>query len=103
MPSQEFVQKMKERLIEEKERLNEELAGLQEHTEMGDEEDENASEVEIDVVNHDIADTIKADLDKIDAALKRIEDGTYGVDAEGKEISESRLEVLPWADTNVEA
>ncbi len=103
MPSQEFVQKMKERLIEEKERLNEELSALKEHTEVGDEEDENASEVEMDVVNNDIADTIKADLTKIDVALKRIEDGTYGVDADGVEIPEARLEVLPWADSNVEA
>jgi len=37
-------------------------------------------------------------LSEIDAALKRIEDGTYGkCDACGREIDTERLEVYPWA------
>jgi DnaK suppressor protein len=37
-------------------------------------------------------------LAEIDAALKRIEDGTYGICSNcGKEIPEERLEALPWA------
>jgi RNA polymerase-binding transcription factor DksA len=102
MHSQEFIQRMKERLLEEKERLSADLAALSTHTEMGDDEDENASEYEIDEVNHDIAATIKADLEKIEAALKKAEDGTYGMTEDGKEISEARLEVIPWADTAIE-
>lgn len=101
MPSTEFAQKMKERLLEEKERLSEELASLSAHTELGDEEDENASEVVLDEVNQDIAATLKADLEKIDKALKKIEEGTYGITEDGKEIPEARLEVLPWADSEV--
>ncbi len=101
MHAPEFVQKMKERLLEEKERLNEELASLTAHTEMGDEEDENASELALDEVNQDIAATLKADLEKIDQALAKVEQGTYGLTADGKDIAEARLEVLPWADTEV--
>jgi RNA polymerase-binding transcription factor DksA len=37
-------------------------------------------------------------LEKIENALKKIETGTYGTDSEGKQISEERLRVLPWAD-----
>jgi RNA polymerase-binding protein DksA len=37
-------------------------------------------------------------LAEIDAALKRIEDGTYGTCTNcGKQISEERLEARPWA------
>jgi RNA polymerase-binding protein DksA len=37
-------------------------------------------------------------LQEIDAALKRIEDGTYGkCEVCGKEIGEERLEANPWA------
>jgi RNA polymerase-binding protein DksA len=38
-------------------------------------------------------------LASIDAALKRIEDGTYGICTNcGRPISEERLEALPWAE-----
>ncbi|MDB4939772.1 MAG: hypothetical protein JWO40_197 [Candidatus Doudnabacteria bacterium] len=103
MHSQEFVQKMKEKLLEEKERLSEELAGLTMHNEVGDDEDENASEYEMDEVSNDIAATIKSDLEKIEAALKKVEQGTYGITDDGQEISEARLEVIPWANGIVEA
>ena len=37
-------------------------------------------------------------LAEIDAALKRIEEGTYGICTNcGKEIPVDRLEALPWA------
>jgi RNA polymerase-binding protein DksA len=37
-------------------------------------------------------------LAEIDAALKRIEEGTYGICTNrGEQISEARLEALPWA------
>jgi RNA polymerase-binding transcription factor DksA len=41
---------------------------------------------------------IKSDLAKIEKAFQKIEDGTYGFDEAGKQISEERLKVLPWAD-----
>ena len=41
---------------------------------------------------------MKADLVKINKALAKIDDGSYGTDDDGNEISEERLKVLPWAD-----
>jgi RNA polymerase-binding protein DksA len=38
-------------------------------------------------------------LSAIDSALKRIDDGTYGICTNcGKPISEERLEAMPWAE-----
>ena len=98
MLSQDFISEMKQRLEEEKRKLQADLAGLSSHTEVGDDYDENAQEVEVDVVNRDLIARIQNDLTKIDKALAKIADGTYGVDDEGKEISEARLRVIPWAD-----
>lgn len=41
-------------------------------------------------------------LEEIDAALKRIEDGTYGTcEVDGTPIDFDRLQALPWARTHV--
>ena len=42
---------------------------------------------------------LRADLDAIERAEKRIEEGTYGVSIEsGEKIPDGRLEALPWAE-----
>lgn len=42
-------------------------------------------------------------LTLVQAALKRIEDGTYGKSVvSGKPIPEKRLEAIPWADRTIE-
>ncbi len=96
-----FIEEMKTKLLQAKSDLENELGGLSAHTEMGNADDENADEVELDIVNEDVMARIKADLVKIEAALIKIESGTYGTDDEGKEISEDRLRVLPWADKSI--
>jgi DnaK suppressor protein len=41
-------------------------------------------------------------IDEVDAALKRVDDGTYGIDMEtGEQIDPERLEAVPAARTNV--
>ncbi|GCE07537.1 TraR/DksA family transcriptional regulator [Dictyobacter aurantiacus] len=47
--------------------------------------------------------TLQTQLDEVNTALKRIEDGTYGrcVDC-GKEIPPKRLEAIPWAQRCIE-
>lgn len=43
-----------------------------------------------------LVDTLKGQLDEVDNALKRIEEGTYGICARcGKEIPAARLEARP--------
>lgn len=49
-----------------------------------------------------IRDSLERERGEIDAALARVDDGTYGVDEEtGDPISDERLDALPWARTNV--
>ncbi|HMR55139.1 MAG TPA: hypothetical protein PKD34_00925 [Candidatus Doudnabacteria bacterium] len=98
MLSQEFIQEMKAKLLEEKAKLTSDVGGLSEHTEIGDDLDENATEIQMDEVNQNLTTRMNDDLEKIENALQKIEDGTYGVDADGNEISEDRLRAIPWAD-----
>jgi RNA polymerase-binding protein DksA len=68
-------------------------------TEFGDKEDENAAEVEVFERDLSLEDTLEVSLQKINLALKKIENGTYGAcDKCGKPIEEGRLEVFPSAN-----
>lgn len=101
MHSKEFIEEMKQKLLSEQHRLIDELSGLSPHTEMGSNEDDGALELEVDEASQSIILRLQDDLNKIAIALNNIEQGRYGIDAEGNEISEDRLRVLPWADTSV--
>jgi RNA polymerase-binding protein DksA len=49
-------------------------------------------------IDYSLGDNSEQVLAEIDAALKRIDEGTYGVCTNcGKQIPEERLEALPWA------
>ena len=98
MPSKAFAEEMKQALLAAKQKLKEDLKGLNAHTELGGDDDSNVQEVEDDEVSRNLIARMKLDLEKIDAALAKIENGTYGTDDAGKEISEERLRALPWAD-----
>lgn len=97
MFTQEFIEKMRQRLLADQKRLQEELAGVAPHTELGEGEDA-AGELPLDEANQDVISLIKADLLKIDTALQKIEAGTYGIGDDGAEISPERLEANPYAD-----
>ncbi len=101
MLSQDFIDEMRNKLLEEKDRLTHELASSPEHTELGREYDENAQEVELDDVNASLHERIGSDLEKIEKALQKIQAGTYGIDDNGNEISEERLRAIPWADVAI--
>ena len=50
-------------------------------------------------VDYTLEDNEEQLLARIDAALRRIEDGTYGICTNcGRPIPEERLEALPWAE-----
>lgn len=98
MLSQHFIEEMKRSLLAKKQQLEFDLKGLSAHTELGDDIDANAEEVEKDEVSQDVIAAMTADLGKINKALSKIDAGTYGTDDEGKEISEARLRAIPWAD-----
>jgi RNA polymerase-binding protein DksA len=103
-------------LLEERQRVEDAIAHLQHDHEgsLGEEVEEIAGTSD----NH-LGETATATLDReidytleenssevlaaIDAALKRIDEGTYGVCTKcGKEIPEERLEALPWATLCIE-
>jgi RNA polymerase-binding transcription factor DksA len=67
--------------------------------ELGNEEGENASEVENFSNQLGVTEDLEARLTSVEAALMRIENGTYGKCKEGDEIEEERLRALPDADT----
>jgi DnaK suppressor protein len=64
--------------------------------------DNHLADLATDTIDREIDDTLEENsanvLREIDAALKRIDEGTYGVCAAGGEpIEPERLEYLPWA------
>jgi len=102
---------IKKRLLEEKDRLERELqeilertahtADLEQATELSNYDDHPADlasetfEREKDLA---LEGNLEDMLEKINVALEKLEDGTYGVcDSCGAEINANRLEVLPWA------
>lgn len=103
--------RFRETLLVERERVQKTIAGLREdHPGRIDEEVEELGST---TDNH-LAETATATLDReidytlgenseqvlaeIDAALKRIEAGTYGICTNcGREIPQERLEAYPWA------
>lgn len=101
MLSQAFIAEMKLKLEAAKQKLQAELDGLKAHEELGGDIDSNVQEVEDDEVSQDMIARLKADLEKIDAALVKVKAGNYGTDADGKEIPEARLRAMPWADKAV--
>lgn len=64
--------------------------------------DQHLADVATETYDRELGDTLEGNseqvLEEIDAALRRIDEGTYGVCTNcGKSISEERLEALPWA------
>lgn len=109
----EILAECKKKLEDEKARLEKELERLGKPTdisgdyetrfqEIGDNWEENASEVEQYGDDLAVETTLEAQLKEIYAALDRIERGTYGVcEKGGEEISIERLRAYPAARTCV--
>ncbi len=68
-------------------------------TEAGHEDGENASEVTQFQNDLSVTHDLEEKLNSVEAALKRIEAGTYGQCTEGDEIEEERLRAEPSAAT----
>ena len=103
MHSKQFINKMKDRLLDERDRLAEEVLAVQESTDIDDDDGRETIGEEIDDASKDIIDQLDRDIKDIDEALERIKKGTYGLcSIDGIDISETRLEVIPWATTCTE-
>jgi RNA polymerase-binding transcription factor len=54
-------------------------------------------------VDDAVAEQLRAELEAVERAEKRLEDGTYGISIEGGEpIPAERLEAIPWAERTPE-
>ena len=97
--NKEFVEEMKAKLLEKKQTVLAELAGIPSHIELSaTDAGENSEEVEMDMVNQNLRVQLNQILTKVEKALEKVQEGTYGVDDDGVEISEERLRAVPWAD-----
>ncbi|MGC9317282.1 MAG: TraR/DksA family transcriptional regulator [Armatimonadota bacterium] len=105
------VDKFKQILEEERERLRSELKRIEDkaagrdrlHSEQaGQDFDEPGGDAATETVDRAqsmaVGASLREQLDEVNAALEKIEQGTYGIcDNCGKPITKKRLRVLPWA------
>ncbi len=107
------IQKMKERLEAKQKEFQANISTLTEaHPTPTDPIEISEGPQEFEETNIDFTETQQeqsievneqALLTLVQAALKRIEDGTYGKSVvSGKPIPEKRLEAIPWADRTIE-
>jgi len=103
----------KDNLIEEKNRIEMELRKIAEKDSDGDykakfedfgrEREDNAGEVENYTANLGVTESLEQELEKVNLALKKIENGTYGkCENCNQEIPQKRLEVYPAAQNCVQ-
>jgi len=107
----QMLTELKEKLVQEKERIREELGRIAKPTKntddynttfenIGDDEDENASEVEEYTDNLALEATLEKQLKEIAEALEKIEAGNYGkCENCGADIPIERLRAYPAAKT----
>jgi RNA polymerase-binding transcription factor len=110
MMSSTDTNRFREALVRERQRVQRALEYLHEENpgsiedETGDEtQDQHLGDVATATSDRAMDYTLEGNsehvLASIDAALRRIDDGTYGTCTNcGKPIAEERLEALPWAD-----
>jgi len=101
MLDQEFINKMKVRILEEKKRVDTKIAELSapEKGITNSNWDEKATDAIEDVEQESLLRIYKSTRQRVDLALKRIEEGTYGSCGECQaEIPIKALEFEPWAE-----
>lgn len=100
----QFLEQQKKTLEERRDKLQIELNGVRgddlkneaDYPDYGDSEDDNSAEVAAFSTNLSLEHTLEKALRDVEAALKRIEDGTYGTCKYCKEeIDERRLLARP--------
>lgn len=98
----EFLKKQKDALLSEKERVEEKIKKLKKYPDYGGDEEDNIQEISDYESNLSIDKQMEFLLKKIKAAIKAIDDGTYGQCKVCKgNIESGRLKIMPYADVCV--
>jgi len=98
MIDQKFIKSQKKTIENEIARLEKEVESYRKYEDLGSSNEDNAMEFETFEENLALAKTAKADLKELKRALKRIEDGTYGICQKCKQpIEIGRLKAYPAA------
>ena len=101
----------RELLQRERERIENELASLRAARGDGDDElsrvDQHTADQGSDLFENErdqsLIERLKHELDAIDRAEHRVDEGTYGLSVEsGEPIPDGRLEAIPWAERTAE-
>jgi DnaK suppressor protein len=105
------LDRARERLREERERIENALADL-ERVIAGEKEDivnvetspeDDGEMIEDTAVDSALAAQLRAELEALERAEKRLEEGAYGLSVEsGEPIPAERLEAVPWAERTAE-
>jgi RNA polymerase-binding protein DksA len=111
MLDEKTLNELKQKLLDEKKRIEDNLSKTEvgkkgidreyetKFTEIERDEEENADEMEMYESNLAVDESIKAELEKINAALSRMESGTYGICSNcQKEVPLERLKAYPQAE-----
>lgn len=110
---QKILEELKVKLVAEKEQLEEELSRFAKKTsegeyktkfpdDLGDRQDENATEVEEYADKLALEKSLETQLKDVLDALEKMEQGTYGKDEKtGEDIDVDRLRAYPAARTNI--
>ena len=104
------LSELRAKLVEEKARVEKDLKGLgsegpgpdADFVDRGDDEDSNAQEVTAFQEDLSLENNLEITLSMVDAALARMDAGTYGLCENGEPIPEDRLKALPWAATCID-
>ncbi|PIT98087.1 MAG: hypothetical protein COT71_02675 [Candidatus Andersenbacteria bacterium CG10_big_fil_rev_8_21_14_0_10_54_11] len=97
----QFIAEMKANLKAEQQQLNAEVAATKEFPDYGRHEEENATEVADYQAAAATEDMLSRRREEVEAALQRIDAGTYGITNDGQLIPEERLRANPAATTTV--
>ncbi len=112
--SKEFLKEIKGVLLARREKIEDQLKGFAKtdpkqkfnynsnFPQFGDKEDENAAEVAAFEGNLSLEETLEQSIEMINKALKKMEDGSYGIcEKTGEPIGEARLRIMPTATKKV--
>ncbi|MDP1820887.1 MAG: TraR/DksA C4-type zinc finger protein [Acidimicrobiales bacterium] len=100
MPDQSITSSLRDRLVEDRDHLASQVAALEPGSGVGDDFDEgfaDSGQVAAEQgENKVLAAQLRAELDEVERALEKLDDGSYGTcETCGEPIADARLEAMP--------